>query len=297
MNGKHELILNRASTDVNCLDLAPVDADKVPQPPIPNGEIEISRVTWRMPVIKVSDKEKLRLMSYVERSIPVQIAFRTWELYEYPILPASQRHIWCIKTSTQLEKPRYLIVGFQTDRRNDKTKDMSIFDHCNLTNCRVYLNAQYYPYDPFSAEFKTNNYALLYDAFTNFQRSYYNRDHTSPQVNYAHYKTQSPLIVIDASRQCDSYNSGAGAIDIKLEMEFKENMPSNTTAYCLIINDSLFEYNALTISLDGRGDGGAGERRISLAPSAAHRRLTRCKADATGSVARGSPHSPPVPVV
>ncbi|XP_063635223.1 uncharacterized protein LOC134805979 [Cydia splendana] len=250
-----------------------------------------------MPVIKVSDKEKLRLMSYVERSIPVQIAFRTWELYEYPILPASQRHIWCIKTSTQLEKPRYLIVGFQTDRRNDKTKDMSIFDHCNLTNCRVYLNAQYYPYDPFSAEFKTNNYALLYDAFTNFQRSYYNRDHTSPQVNYAHYKTQSPLIVIDASRQCDSYNSGAGAIDIKLEMEFKENMPSNTTAYCLIINDSLFEYNALTISLDGRGDGGAGERRISLAPSAAHRRLTRCKADATGSVARGSPHSPPVPVV
>ncbi|XP_063532834.1 uncharacterized protein LOC134743372 [Cydia strobilella] len=73
MNGKHELILNRASTDVNCLDLAAVDANTVPQPPVPNGEIEITRVTWRMPVIKVSDKEKLRLMSYVERSIPVQI--------------------------------------------------------------------------------------------------------------------------------------------------------------------------------------------------------------------------------
>ncbi|XP_061711719.1 uncharacterized protein LOC133523126 [Cydia pomonella] len=246
MNGKHELILNRASIDVNCLDLAPVDPNTVPKPPTPNGEIEITRVTWRMPVIKVSDKEKLRLMSYVEGSIPVQIAFRTWELYEYPVLPSSERHIWCIKTSTQLEKPRYLIVGFQTARRNDKTKDMSIFDHCNLTNCRVYLNAQYYPYDPFSAEFKTNNYALLYDAFTNFQRSYYSRDHTSPQVNYAHYKTHSPLIVIDTSRQCDSFNSGAGAIDIKLEMEFKENVPANTTAYCLIINDSLFEYNALT---------------------------------------------------
>lgn len=235
MNAKHELVLNRTSTNTNAAIVKDVTK---------HIEIDITRVVWRVPVVKVSDREKLHLMSLVESNIPIPIAFRTWDLYEYPLLPTTTKHVWTIKTSTQLEKPRFVIVGFQTSRKNEEMKDMGTFDHCNLINCRVYLNSQYYPYESFSADFEKGSFPLLYDAFVNFQRVFYNRSYSSPQVNPSHYKTKYPLCVVDTSRQCDTYNTNS-AIDIKVELEFKKNAPANTTAYCLIINDSLFEYTML----------------------------------------------------
>lgn len=235
MNAKHELILNRANTNINCATITTT-------PPGKHIDVKITRIVWRMPVIKVSDKEKLRLMTHIESGIPIPIAFRTWDLYEYPLLPTAQKHVWTIKTATQLEKPRFVIIGFQIARKNVEAENMSEFDHCNLTDCRVYLNSQYYPYTSFAADFKKSSFPLLYDAYASFQQAYYG-DVNNPQLNPAHYKTKAPLVVINTSRQCDSY--GTGPIDIKVEMEFKENVSTATTAYCLIINDSLFEYSAL----------------------------------------------------
>lgn len=236
VHAKHELILNRSSTDINCAikNIAPI-------------EVTVKRIAWRLPVIKVSDKEKLQLLSYVENNISIPIAFRSWDLYEYPMLPASHKNIWNVKTSTQLEKPRYVILGFQHARNNEPTKNMSEFDHSNFHNARLYLNSQYYPYDSFECDFEKGTYSLLYEAFADFKRSYYGINTSNIPINPAHFKTKTPLIVFDCSRQNDSFRSnGGGAIDIKLEMEFKKVLTTNVTAYCLIIYDSLFEYNILT---------------------------------------------------
>ena len=53
-----------------------------------------------------------------------------------------------------------------------------------------------------------------------------------------------PLFVVDVSKQNESIKEGV--VDIKLEIETSENVPDNTTAYCLIIHDKLFEYNPMT---------------------------------------------------
>lgn len=236
MNAKHELILNRSSTDIN--SAVTKDATK-------HVKININRVIWRMPVVKVSDKEKLNLLRYVEGNIPIPIAFRTWDLYEYPLLPTTTRHVWAVKTTTLLEKPRYVILGFQTARKNEELKDMSLFDHCNFYNARLYLNSQYYPYDSFAADFEKGTYSLSYESFIDFQKSFYDTPTSKVQVDFAHFKTKSPLIVIDCSRQNDTFKTG-GSVDIKIELEFKKNVPANTTAYCLVISDSLYEYSVFT---------------------------------------------------
>jgi len=41
--------------------------------------------------------------------------------------------------------------------------------------------------------------------------------------------------VIDCSWQNESIKSGT--VDVRLDFECKENVPANTTAYCLIIHD------------------------------------------------------------
>lgn len=241
VNAKHELILNRSSSNVNCAVLK--DAAK-------KIEVDIRRIVWRVPIIRVSDKEKLNLLKYVENDIPIPIAFRSWDLYEYPVLPSSQKHVWSVKTCTHLEKPRFVILGFQHLRNNEASKDKSMFDHSNFYNARLYLNSQYYPYDSFANDFDKGVFSLLYEAFVNFKRSYYGLKSFNVQISPNHFKTKSPLIVIDCSRQPDALNSGVnGVIDIKLELEFKKPVADGTTAYCLILNDSLFQYSLLTKSV------------------------------------------------
>ncbi|KYN12370.1 hypothetical protein ALC57_15485, partial [Trachymyrmex cornetzi] len=51
-------------------------------------------------------------------------------------------------------------------------------------------------------------------------------------------------VVIDCSRQNESVKSAT--VDIRIEFECMENIPLNTTAYCLIIHDRVIEYNPLT---------------------------------------------------
>jgi len=40
----------------------------------------------------------------------LSMAFRSWDLYEFPLLQSTTKHSWA-KTATQLEKPRYVIFA------------------------------------------------------------------------------------------------------------------------------------------------------------------------------------------
>lgn len=234
INCKHELILNRALTNQN---LFVGDSKDI--------EIKIEKIQWRVPHIHVSDAMKLKLFKYVEKRVPIQLNYRTWELYEYPVLPQTDKHIWGVKTTTQMNKPRFIIVGFQTKRNNVVDKDSSHFDHCNLSDLKVHLNSETFPYENLNIDFEKNQYAVLYDMFAKFQQSYYyNKVYGSPLLNFSAFKSDFPLVVIDCSRQSEVLKNGI--VDLSITIQTKKNFPKETTAYCLIIHDNSVTYNPYT---------------------------------------------------
>lgn len=233
INCKHELILNRSGTDLNSVLLGENDLLR----------ITLQKVQWRMPHVKVSDQQRLSLLKHLEKDKPLQIAFRNWDLYEYPLLPCTTKHSWSIKTTSQLEKPRYVIFGLQTDRKNNITKDNSLFDHCHVTNLTLFLNSSYYPYDALNLKFEDNKYSILYDMYIKFRQSYYNFPE-DPLFDLETFKSKTPLFVIDCSRQNE--NLKTGPVDVRLEIECSKDIPEKTSAYCLIINDRLVEYRPLS---------------------------------------------------
>lgn len=233
INCKHELVLNRSNTNLNS-----VIADKDDF-----VELNIRKVQWRMPHIKVSDAQRLALLKHLEKDKPIQIAFRNWDLYEYPLLPKTTKHSWSVKTTSQLEKPRYVIFGLQTNRKNNKLSDNALFDHCDLTNVTLFLNSYYYPYDALNLKFDENKYSILYDMYARFRQSFYNLP-IDPLLDLQKFKDKAPLFVIDCSRQNE--NLKCGPVDVRLEIETSEDIPDNTSAYCLIINDRLVEYKPLS---------------------------------------------------
>lgn len=240
MNLRQELILIRSNTDLNGIIQTEDKKEKY--------KAVLNKILWKMPHITVSDRQKLRLFKQFESNQDLNIIFRSWELHEYPQLTQTKNHTWAVKSSNQLEKPRFIIIAFQTDIKNNINKNMSNFSHCNLVNLKLYLNSEVFPYDNLNLDFKNQKYAILYEMYKQFQKVYYYKNRSDPCVQPGRFKTHSPLIVVDCSRQSEDLLVG-GAIDIRIEFETSENVPNKTTAYCLILHDRIVKYNPLTSTI------------------------------------------------
>ena len=75
--------------------------------------------------------------------------------------------------------------------------------------------------------------------YVRFQQNYYYKE-PQPLLSCQEFKNNPPIIVVDVSHQNESVNSGP--IDIELEFETAQNIPTNTTAYCILIHDRIIEY-------------------------------------------------------
>ena len=98
-------------------------------------EITIEKIEWLLPNVKLSDALKYKLLKYIGKNPLIPISFRTWELHEYPLLPITLNHVWTVKTSSQLEIPKFCILGFQTNRKNVNRRNDSqtIFKQLELS--------------------------------------------------------------------------------------------------------------------------------------------------------------------
>lgn len=234
INARHELILIRSRNDNNCIfGHASAEAD-----------IELFNIQWRMPHIILSEVNKLSLLRALESGRYLNMSFRSWDLYEFPLLHNTTKHSWTVKAASQLEKPRYVIFALQTGRKNAVSKDITTFDDCKLTNVKLYLNSEFYPYDDLNLDFDKNRFALLFDMYSRFRKSYYGCDNDDVLLNISKFLHCGPLAVIDCSRQNESVKNST--VDVRLEFECKEDIPANTTAYCLILHDRVVEYCPLT---------------------------------------------------
>ena len=241
VNAKHELILVRSRNDMGAVVQTGVGEGQARR--FETFKIVLLRIEWLMPYVVASDSYKIQLLDHVGKDRAISMSFRTWELYEYPLLPNTTTHVWTVKTSNQLEKPRFVILGFQTNRKGEREANASRFDHCNIRNVKLFLNSQHYPYGNLNLDINRNQYALLYDMYVNFQASYFEKN-PEPLLNKTDFIDHIPLIVIDCSKQNESIKSAP--VDVRLEFEAHDNFPAGTSIYCLILHDRIVQYNPVS---------------------------------------------------
>ncbi|KAL4083508.1 hypothetical protein QTP88_028824 [Uroleucon formosanum] len=154
------------------------------------AKVTLNKIMWKVSHITVDDGERLKLLKLVEKEKSLFIPFRSFETFEYPELGTTKKVVWNLKTASKLEKPQFIIIGLQKGRKNTFTKD------CNFTK---------------------NNFTLLYDMYTSFQESYYEKSIRNPILSPSTFLTNAPIIVIDTSKQNDS--ATASAVNVQLEIE------------------------------------------------------------------------------
>lgn len=236
LNIRQELVLIRSNTDSDALFNATAAA---------NDKIVIDKLYWRIPHVVPNLQKELALTKYMEKNVDTTVPFRSWELHTLTGLPNTKIHSWNIKSVKKSQSPLYVILAFQANRAGKLEKDTSHFEHCDVNNIRVYLNSIKYPYDNLNINFDGEKYSTLYDMYADFQRSYYGVE-PEPLLGPEIYKKESPVMVIDCSKQPENIAYQSQAINVRIEFETNTNLPDNTIAYCLLLYERKFAYNALT---------------------------------------------------
>ncbi|XP_071631895.1 uncharacterized protein [Temnothorax longispinosus] len=84
VNAHHELILIRARSDNNC-----IVGDPATEP-----EIELFKIQWRMPHVTLNEVNKLFMLRALESGRYLSVSFRSWDLYEYPMLQSTTNSVF-----------------------------------------------------------------------------------------------------------------------------------------------------------------------------------------------------------
>ena len=151
---------------------------------------------------------------------------------------------WRLSVKSSPEKPRYIMVAFQTDRVGNQDKNASLFDHCNLTNMYIMLNSTRYPAVDYNVNFTKNQFSRLYGDASVFRDKYFSMDSlvSNPGIHPGDYKTLFPIFVFNVSKQSEQLKNSV--TDIQIKAQFAENVPASTEAYAVVISDRMLKFQS-----------------------------------------------------
>ena len=118
---KHTLTLTR-NNDNDAIFKSDVEN---PGPPrvdnVTNGKVELKDIFWFMPHVTPADKDKMELYKIIERKEKIPVGYRMIQC-DSAIIPQAENFSWRLSVKSSPEVPRFIIVGFQTNKIGDQKK-------------------------------------------------------------------------------------------------------------------------------------------------------------------------------
>ena len=236
---KHNLTLTR-NNDNDAIFRADNDAAGNP---VPAGKIVLAKISWFMPHVTPADKDKMELYKIIERKEKIPVGYRMIQC-DSASIPQSNDFSWRLSVKSSPEVPRFIIVGFQTNKSNNQERNPALFDHVRVNNIYVMLNSVRYPTADYNISFIGQDFSRVYGDAAEFRAKFYNMDEliSNPNITPADYKTMYPLFLFDVSKQSERLKYST--TDIQIKMHFNAPVPAGTQAYAVIISDRLINFQS-----------------------------------------------------
>ena len=205
------------------------------------GKVVIEKIRWFMPHVIPSDEYRLQLNKIIEKKEKIPVGYRMLQCDSTQV-PQTTNFGWRLGVKSSPDIPRFIIVGFQTNKNNSQTENPAIFDHLNVRNIYVTLNAKRYPDIDYDNNFIINQYSRIYGDAVSFRKKFYNMDElvSNPNIDPIDYRRLFPLYLFDVSKQSEKLKTSVS--DIHIKAFFGDNPGANTMAYAVIISDRLFHF-------------------------------------------------------
>ena len=140
------------------------------------GKISIERIRWFMPHVIPSDAYRLQLDKIIEKKEKIPVGYRMLQCDNTQVPQGSTNFGWRLGVKSSPDIPRFIIVGFQTDKNNNQTSNPAIFDNLDVRNIYVTLNAKRYPDTDYDTNFSRNEYGRIYGDAALFRKKNFNMD-------------------------------------------------------------------------------------------------------------------------
>ena len=207
------------------------------------GKIVLSKVAWFMPHVMPADKDKMELYKIIERKEKVSVGYRMIQCTSISV-PQNNSFSWRLSVKSSPEVPRFIIIGFQTERNNDQEKNNSQFDNLNVQNIYVMLNSNRYPALDYDLDFPSQKIGRAYGDVAEFRSKFFNINEliSNPCISAFEYKNLYPLFLFDVSKQSERLKYST--TDIQVKVTFEGNPGAGTEGYAVIISDRLINFQS-----------------------------------------------------
>ena len=208
-----------------------------------NGKIILSKISWFMPHVMPADKDKMELYKIIENKKTIPVGYRMIQC-DSATIPQATSFSWRLSVKSSPEVPRFIIIGFQTDKSGNQLTNPSQFNNVNVSNIYVMLNSIRYPTTDYNISFLSQKYSRVYGDAAEFRSKFFNMDEliSNPNFTPLEYKLLYPLFLFDVSEQSEKLKYST--TDIQIKMHFNANVPANTQAYDVIISDRLINFQS-----------------------------------------------------
>ena len=240
---KHTLTLTR-NNDNDAIFKSDVEN---PGPPVVdrvvNGRVVLKKISWFMPHVTPADKDKMELYKIIERKEKIPVGYRMIQC-DSASVPQSENFSWRLSVKSSPEVPRYIIVGFQTNKIGNQKANPSLFNNVNLRNIYAMLNSTRYPTTDYNISFPAKQISRIYGETAEFRKKFFNMDElvSNPNFTPSEFKNLYPLFLFDVSKQSEKLKYST--TDIQIKMDFTGNAPANTQVYAVIISDRLINFQS-----------------------------------------------------
>ena len=230
---KHTLTLTR-NNDIDIIfRAAAVDA----------GKVVLSKISWFMPHVTPADKDKMELYKIIERKEKLPVGYRMIQC-DTASIPRATSFSWRLSVKSSPEVPRFIIVGFQTNKSNSQEANPSLFDNVAVSNIYVMLNSMRYPTTDYNITFVGQKFSRAYGDAAEFRSKFFNMNEliSNPNITPSDYKSLYPLFLFDVSKQSEKLKYST--TDIQIKMHFSNEVPVGTQAYAVTISDRLIDFQS-----------------------------------------------------
>ena len=230
---KHTFTLTRNNDNGIIFRAAALDA----------GKVVLSKISWFMPHVTPADKDKMELYKIIKRKEKLPVGYRMIQC-DTASIPRATSFSWRFSVKSSPEVPRFIIVGFQTNKSNNQEQNPSIFHNVAVSNIYVMLNSMRYPTTDYNITFVGQKFRRAYGDAAEFRSKFFNMNEliSNPNITPSDYKSLYPLFLFDVSKQSEKLKYFT--TDIQIKMHFSNEVPVGTQAYAITISDRLINFQS-----------------------------------------------------
>ena len=193
-----KLILKRNNND-RALFRVNAGADAVGN----DANIDIRGMSCCAPSIDPSNDNGIIVQKGLSKKNNVDFSYYESKTF-YKNVPYATNFLFDLGIENGMERPQYIIVGFENNNVNEQTHDASTFDIMNVTECYCKIGKEFYPEDRMSYNMCSYSYNEAFKEIVSFNKDYNGLPHNiKPYINHSTFKSSYRIYVFAIRYQSD----------------------------------------------------------------------------------------------